>query len=147
MTEPSNSFLERLFMLDDATWSVVEFCFIVINKLTSLALQILALVVGYVYVDCNREMSIWLLVSGFMTLGLSFSLFLSMTGRRRMSESFLIDIGIISIVWNIVYASALFFPVAAGPYPVHSYSQSCCNLTGSIMRVSQITLLLRTSAP
>merc|ERR1712142_524614 len=39
----------------------------VINKLMSLAMMILALVVGFMYFSCNKALSTWLLVYGFMT--------------------------------------------------------------------------------
>ena len=111
MPNPSNSFLVEG---EGETLFAVEMLFLVINKLLSLAMMILSLLVGFVYVDCQREMSVCLLVSGFLTL----CVFLEMTGgMTRLFRSSLIGISIFSIVWNI-YAAVLFMPVAAGPYPV-----------------------------
>ena len=107
MPNPSNSFLVEG---EGETLFAVEMLFLVITKLLSLAMMILSLLVGFVYLDCQREMSICLLVSGFLTL----CVFLEMTGgMTRLFRSSLIGISIFSIVWNI-YAAVLFMPVAAG---------------------------------
>merc|ERR1712142_305916 len=112
----------------------------VINKLMSLAMMILALVVGFMYFSCNKALSTWLLVYGFMTpiiLIISMiilccalpGIFLAM--EQGYDEFFIFSVfssiictiimglGIIifCIAWTI-YGAVLFFPVTSDPSPV-----------------------------
>merc|ERR1712142_143810 len=117
----------------------------VINRFLSPAMKIMALVIGFLYIDCNEEMSTWLLVSGFMAQIIFIlvmilicccallSIFLAM--RSRSDEASIISLSLPSIIFDFIirltiiifsifsitwtiYGAVLFFPVASGPYPI-----------------------------
>ena len=101
---------------------------------------ILALVVGFMYMflDCNKEMSTWLLVYAFMApimfilaimiiFGCALpSIFLAMREESEVdliisllsciNSTIIVGVGIIifHVAWTI-YGAVLFFPVASGP--------------------------------
>ena len=126
MSEPSYSFLD--------VWFGVEILFAFINKFTSFIMMILAFIVSYNYFNCNREMSILLLFSGLLTLGM----FLSIAGvTRRLLNPHLIGIGIFGIAWNI-YAAVLFLPVVGGPHPVCNDDK---DMDGKVLVISGTIIL------
>ena len=93
--------------------------------------MVVAIVIGFLYSSCDKEMSTWLLVYGFMTpiifILLLINLCLLLPGLVLgplylvPSVIFIILFGLGSIFlvfgWGI-YGATLFFPVASGPYPV-----------------------------
>ena len=106
-------------------------------------MMILALVGGFMFVDCNKDMSTWLLVyGGFMAPMICIlimiifncalpSIFLAMKERSDKDIIisllpciiFTIAVGLGIIFFNIastIYGAVLFFPVTSGPYPVCS---------------------------
>ena len=118
-------------------------CFLlleIINRFLTLVMMILALVVGFMFVDCNKDMSTWLLVYGFMAPIMFIliivifccalpSIFLAM--KERSDEDVIISllpciictiiVGLGIIIFNIawtIYGAVLFFPVASGPYTI-----------------------------
>ena len=107
-----------------------------LSRLVSLASMVAAIVVGLMYSSCNKEMSTWLIVYGFMTpiiLILMLIIFcFALPGMFIASEkgpyaaaglillipSVLGIIGIIIFVVSwIIYGAVLFFPAASGPFP------------------------------
>ena len=131
-----------------------------ISRLNSLLTMILALVVGFMYFSCNKEMSTWLLVTGF-TIPITFILLLTIIcltlpsiGRAIEDESGEIliisllptiiictltvgfSIIILSIAW-IIYGAILFFPVASGPYPICSDGKD-----GKILVITGLIIVL-----
>ena len=111
----------------------------VVSRLVSFATMVLALVMGFMYRSCNKDMSTWLLVYGFMTPIIASLLMiiicLALPGMvlaadDRSDEVVCISlcpficctvITVISIIifgfaW-IIYGAVLFFPAASGPYP------------------------------
>ena len=102
---------------------------------------ILALVVGFMFLDCNKEMSTWLLVYVFMApimfilaimiiFGCALpSIFLAMREGSEedlimsllpcINSTIIVGLGIIIfyVAWTI-YGAVLFFPVASGPYTI-----------------------------
>jgi hypothetical protein len=112
----------------------------VVSRLVSFATMVLALVVGFIYSSCNKEMSTWLLVYGFMTPIIAILLLIIiclalpgmvLAAEDRSDEVVLMSlcpficcavITVISIIifvfaW-IIYGAVMFFPAASGPYPI-----------------------------
>lgn len=107
-----------------------------LSRLITLGSMVAAIVVGLMYTECNKEMSTWLLVKGFMTpilvivllilfcLALPAALVAVGDGPTPAVACLLIPsvigffgIIIFSIAWTI-YGAVVFFPAASGPYPV-----------------------------
>jgi len=106
-----------------------------LSRLITLGSMVAAIVVGLMFSQCNKEMSTWLLVKGFMTpilvivmlvlfcLALPAALVAVGDGPTPAVACLLIPsvigffgIIIFSIAWTI-YGAVVFFPAASGPYP------------------------------
>ena len=135
MPNACDSFLNKLLMLDETIFFAVTSWFILVTKSISLAMLILALVVNFLNDDCNRDLSIWLLVSMFVLV-----MFLAMIGRESIG---IIGITIFSIAWNI-YGAVLFFPVTDEHLPVCKdlNDEKMLVIAGTIMVVFRIMICL-----
>ena len=112
----------------------------VINRFLTLVMIVFALVVGFIFGNCNEDMSsmsTWLLVYGFMEPLLCIlnmiisrcalpSIFLAMEEESERKIISLLPciifsgiVGFGSLIFNIawtIYGAVLFFPVSSGPY-------------------------------
>ena len=131
-----------------------------VSNLISLVSMVLALVVGFMFSSCDKEMSTWLLVYGFMTpviclillviVCLALPAIVLASKEEEMDDvviisllpsiicSIIVVVGlfIFILAWTI-YGAVLFFPAASGPYPScpHGQDGQVLVITGTVLVV------------
>lgn len=107
----------------DDSYKIKVSVFSLVIWLIKLTVMVVAVVVGLLYRDCNKEMGDWLIIQGFMIpivilLVMAHILCLPCMVLCCFIPFFLGMIGIIIFVlaWPI-YGAVTFFPAASGPYP------------------------------